>query len=226
MCAARREPAPPPVSEIARRREERRNASGRRSNSRWSQIQTAATTVFNRLGYANSTLEDVAAEVGVRRATLYYYVATKEELLVSLLSGPIRDLRVGLEAIATEPVSTRQKLTTALLEYTRVLRTHPELTIFNQENVHKVMSGPAADELIADADRYGNVLTEVVRRGVAAGELRSDVDPRVAVMGLLGMFNWLYRWFDPKGRLALDEVAQGFITMALDGLAVRPVADA
>lgn len=225
MSAARRSPAPqaaknPAVSDIARRREERRNATGRRSDSRWTQIQAGATEVFRRLGYANSTLEDVAAQVGVRRATLYYYVATKEELLVSLLSGPIRDLRANLETIATRDVPAREKLTTALVEYTRVLGTHPELTIFNQENVHKVMSGPAADELIDNADRYGNVLTEVVRHGVAAGELRADVDPRVAVMGLLGMFNWMHRWFDPAGRLTLDEVAAGFITMALDGLAV------
>jgi AcrR family transcriptional regulator len=222
MCAARREPAPP-VSDIARRRAERRNATGRRSDSRWTQILAGAAAVFHRLGYGNSTLEDVAAEVGVRRATLYYYVATKEELLVSLLAGPIRDLRVNLEAMAEEPRPARDKLTTALLEYTRVMQTHPELTIFNQENVHKVMSGPAADELIENADRYGNVLTDVVRQGVAAGELRDDVDPRVAVMGLLGMFNWVHRWFDPNGRLTLEEVARGFITMALDGLArARP----
>jgi TetR/AcrR family transcriptional regulator, cholesterol catabolism regulator len=223
MCAARREPAPTaPPSDIARRREERRNATGRRSDSRWTQILAGATAVFSRLGYANSTLEDVAAEVGVRRATLYYYVATKEELLVSLLAGPIRDLRTNLDTIAAEPLPARAKLTTALMEYTRVMGTHPELTIFNQENVHRVMSGPAADELIDDADRYGDVLTEVVRQGVAAGELRDDVDPRVAVMGLLGMFNWVHRWFDPAGRLSLDEVARGFITMALDGLATRP----
>jgi hypothetical protein len=41
-------------------------------------------------------------------------------------------------------------------------------------------------------------------------------------MGPLGMFNWVRRWFDPAGRLTLDEVAAGFITMALDGLATRP----
>src|SRR5690606_1499931 len=85
------------ASVIARRRAERRQASGRRSDARWAEIVQGAGKVFRRLGYSQSTLEDVAAEVGINRATLYYYVGTKEELLVALLQQPMEALRTRLE---------------------------------------------------------------------------------------------------------------------------------
>lgn len=210
-----------PVSDIARRRQERRDASGRRSDTRWAEVLRGATTVFQRVGYVQSTLEDVATEVGINRATLYYYVGTKEELLVALLAGPIHDLRRGVESIAAEAIPVRDKLTALLREYVQVLDTHPELMVFLAENIHKVMSGEAADEIISDADRYGTILTALVAQGMKAGEIRDDLEPRVAVMGVLGMFNWIHRWYDPNGPLTLPDIGRGFIDMALDGLAPR-----
>ena len=92
MAASNRRSSPPrhrttqqgraPTSEIARRRAERRLAKGRRSDERWAAILRGAAAVFARLGYAQATLEDIANEVGVNRASLYYYVGTKEELPV------------------------------------------------------------------------------------------------------------------------------------------------
>ena len=68
-----------PTSEIARRRAERRASSGRRSDERWQAILAGASKAFHELGYAQTTLEDIATEVGINRATLrkklkHYYL--------------------------------------------------------------------------------------------------------------------------------------------------------
>jgi AcrR family transcriptional regulator len=208
----------PLLSDIARRRMERRNAQGRRSDARWQEILAGAARVFARLGYHQATLEDVAAEVGLNRATLYYYVGTKEDLLVSLLRGPLETLRVQLEDISARPLSARDKLVTTLRQYVATMAEHPELFIFLGENVHNVMSGPEADAIRGNADRYGRVLAEVISTGVAAGEFRSDIEPMVAVLAILGMFNWMHRWYNPRGRRSLAEFGEAFITMALSAL--------
>lgn len=208
-----------PRSDIARRRQERRQSSGRRSDERWNEIMTSAATVFARLGYAQSTLEDVAGEVGINRATLYYYVGTKEELLVALLDQPIDTLRSQLDEIAKQRGSAREKLTQALGEYVRTMAEKPELFIFLSENVHKVMSGPEADRIRANADRYGRLLTKVIADGVRAGEFREDIEPSTAVLGILGMFNWIHRWYDPSGPKPLSEFGDTFIEMALSAIA-------
>ena len=207
------------LSDIARRRMERRQASGRRSDARWSEILQGAATVFARRGYAQTTIEDIADEVGINRATLYYYVGTKEELLVALLDGPIDTLRTRLEEVAGRPLPARDKLVAALREYSRTMTEVPALFIFLSENVHRVMAGPEADRIRANADRYGRVLAQIIADGAANGEFRSDIDAQTVVLGILGMFNWMHRWFDPRGRKSLMDFGEDFIELALSAVA-------
>jgi AcrR family transcriptional regulator len=208
-----------PESEIARRRRERRLASGRRSDTRWLEILGAASKVFRRVGYPQATLDDVAGEVGLHRATLYYYVGTKEELLVALLQEPLEKVRVRLEEVAAQPHAGPDKLAATLREYVRTMDEHPELFIFLSENVHTVMSGPEADRIRRNAHQYGVVLTRVIADGAEAGEFRTDIEPRFAVMGIMGMFNWIHRWYNPDGGRSLTEVGEDFVAMALSSLA-------
>jgi AcrR family transcriptional regulator len=206
-------------SDIARRRRERRLASGRRSDQRWLEILGAASTVFRRLGYPRATLDDVAGEVGLHRATLYYYVGTKEELLVALLQDPLEKVRVRLEEVAAQALSAPDKLAATLREYVRTMDEHPELFIFLSENVHNVMSGPEAERIRANADQYGRVLAGVIADGAEAGEFRTDIEPRFAVLGIIGMFNWIHRWYRPEGGRSLTEIGEDFVAMALSSVA-------
>ncbi len=205
-------------SDIARRRMERRLASGRKSDARWREVLEGAARVFQRLGYPQTTLEDVANEVGINRATLYYYVGTKEELLVSLLHQPIESLRTGLEEIVARDLSTSEKLTEGLRAYVTAMEQRPELFIFVGENIHKVMSGPEANDIQANADRWGRLMAKVIAEGQRTGEFRDDVDPQLATLAISGMFNWVYRWYDPAGRMKLSEIGEMFIELALSSL--------
>jgi AcrR family transcriptional regulator len=197
---------------------ERRLASGRKSDARWREVLDGAARVFQRLGYPQATLEDIAAEVGINRATLYYYVGTKEELLISLLHQPIEAMRAGLEEIVARDLTARQKLTEGLRAYVSAMEQRPELFIFVGENIHKVMTGREATDIQENADRWGRLLAGVIAEGAKSGEFRADIDPPVATLGIVGMFNWTYRWFDPAGPKRLVEFGETFIEMALASL--------
>jgi AcrR family transcriptional regulator len=218
---AQRKEQAPPQSDIARRRMERRLASGRKSDARGREVLEGAGRVFERLGYAQTTLENVATEVGINRATLYYYVGTKEELLVALLHQPIKQLRVELERIVAEQAPAAEKLVRGLRAYVLAMSERPELFIFVRENIDQVVNGPEATDLKENADRGGRLLAQVIAEGAKNGEFRDDVDPAVAVLGIVGMFNWTYRWFDPQGPRTLVEIGETFIDMALSALAPR-----
>jgi AcrR family transcriptional regulator len=209
---------PSPSSDIARRRKQRHAAGGRRSDSRWQDVLTAAATVFRRVGYGPATLEDIAQEVGINRATLYYYVGTKEELLVALLQPPIAVVRERLDEIAARPLPAPEKLAEALREYVLVMQERPELFIFLGENVHREMSGPEAETIRRDADRYGRVMAQIIATGAQAGEFRDDIEPQVAVMGILGMFNWMHRWYRPEGPRSLTALGDDLVKLALASL--------
>ena len=67
---------------------------------------------------------------------------------------------------------------------------------------------------------YERCWQQIIREGIQSGEFRPDLDIQVASYGLLGMLNWLYKWYDPQGRLSVRQVAKQFTALALAGLAV------
>ena len=69
---------------------------------------------------------------------------------------------------------------------------------------------------------YERCWQQIIREGVESGEFRRDLDIQVASYGLLGMLNWLYKWYDPQGRLGVQQVAEQFTALALAGLNAAP----
>lgn len=207
-----------PLSDIARRRMDRRIASGRKSDERWQRILEGASKVFRQRGYAQSTLEDVAAEVGVNRATLYYYVGTKEELLVSLLYRPLHQMAANAKAVASLDLPPTERLRLILQRYVSDMTETPELLIFMAENVHRVLTGAEAVDIADNADAYAKTLISVVEDGIRAGEFRSDIDPHLCMEFIVGAFNWIHRWYRPTGPLSLDQIGGPFIDLALSSL--------
>jgi AcrR family transcriptional regulator len=210
------------LSDIGRRRMERRLSSGRKSDARWQAILRGAANCFQKLGYAQTTLEDVANEVGINRATLYYYVGTKEELLIAILYGPIHQMTASMKAIASLDLSPHEKLHRVLIQYTTDMTGTPELFIFLAQNLHHLMTGREAADIAANADDYGKGLTKVIEEGIAAGAFRSDIDPQMAMLAILGMFNWIHRWYDPDGPKTLIEIGEMFASLALASLRPQP----
>jgi AcrR family transcriptional regulator len=210
-------PGTAPQSDNARRRQERRAADRRASNARWLSILAGAATVFRRVGYARARLEDVAAEVGINRASLYYYVGTKEELLVALIEQPAYEMtRHCRDALQTD-VPADQKLRLALRAYIEDLQTYPEIFVLFNES-HHIAAIPEAEPIVANADAYGKVLLAIIEEGVQSGVFRGDLDCSLVMLGVLGMHNWIHRWYVPGGRNSLTEIGDVFAEMVLSGL--------
>jgi AcrR family transcriptional regulator len=208
---------------MAQRRAGRREAESRTSEERWQAITAAASAVFRRLGYQRATLEDVAQEVGINRATLYYYVADKAELLIAILDEPVHKMTRDLRDIAAGDASAEQKLRLAIERHMQALdENYPELFVFLAENMHLLTIGRDRD-IQRNAREYGTLMTSIVVEGVENREFRDDLDPRLVMLGIVGMMNWSHRWYNPAGRHSLDTIAKQFEEMVLDGLLRRPV---
>jgi AcrR family transcriptional regulator len=173
--------------------------------------------VFRREGFGRARLEDVAAEVGINRASLYYYVGTKEELLIALIEDPAREMtrhcREALESDGPADV----KLRGALHYYVEDLQNHPELFLLFSESQH-IAAIAGTDGIISNAEDYSRTLLAIIEEGVAAGVFRSDLDPRLVMLGILGMHNWIHRWYAPGGRRSLSEIGDVFAELILSGL--------
>jgi AcrR family transcriptional regulator len=173
--------------------------------------------VFRREGFGRSRLEDVAAEVGINRASLYYYVGTKEELLVELIERPAREMTLHCREALQADLPPDGKLRQALRAYVEDLDAHPEIFLLFSESQH-IATVPGTERIVANADSYGKTLTAIIEEGIESGAFRKDLDARLAMLGILGMHNWIHRWYVPGGRKTLREIGDAFAELALAGI--------
>jgi hypothetical protein len=89
------------------------------------------------------------------------------------------------------------------------------LTVFFSEEAN--LPARSARAIAAQKDRYDKGVESVVAEGIRRGVFR-DVPPRLVVFGLLGMLNWLYKWYDPRGRWGAEEVSAEFLALVEGGL--------
>jgi hypothetical protein len=74
-----------------------------------------------------------------------------------------------------------------------------------------------ARSLAAQKDRYDKGVERLVMEGVRAGVFR-DLPPRLVVFGVLGMVNWVHKWYNPAGRWGAEEISGAFLSLIEGGL--------
>jgi TetR/AcrR family transcriptional regulator, cholesterol catabolism regulator len=93
---------------------------------------------------------------------------------------------------------------------------YPHLFVYLRETEDLKRRFRAATHL--SPKQYERLWQQILRQGMKSGEFRPNLDVQVVSYGLLGMLNWLYKWYDPRGRLSIREVAEQLASLALTGL--------
>ena len=187
------------------------------SASRERDIVATAARLFKEKGYRATTLEDIAAAVGMLKGSLYYYIRSKEELLYLVVRDPIRQVYSELEAIVAADLPFTEKIARAIANHMTVFHLHyPHIAVYLHDYRH--LMDKLEQNVIETPKQYQRLWDALLRQGIAAGEIRADVDVTMAGYALLGMCNWAYRWYNPGGRLSPQEIAEVFTKIALQGL--------
>ncbi len=152
----------------------------------------------------------MAAEVGINRASLYYYVGTKEELLLALIEEPARDMTRHCRAALESDEPADVKLRVALHCYVDDLQNHPELFLLFSESQHIAAIPPMPTASAATPRIMPRPYSRSSRRASAQAFFRADLEPRLVTHGILGMHNWIHRWYVPSGRRSLTEIGEVF----------------
>lgn len=189
--------------------------------SRRTEILRRATEVFERQGVHHTSIEDIARAVGFKREAIYYYYKSKFEILVEIILPQSQSLLDSLETILHTDMSSRDKLKAAVRS--QLGKFNPgylEMTVALRED-HFQRDDARLAELRAVWKRYSARWAELIAEGQARGEFMAEGHPKVIAFGVLGMCNWVSRWFHPSGEVKLDDIIETYCTMAVDGLASR-----
>lgn len=164
----------------------------------------AATTLFAEKGFNGTSIGDLANELGLTTASLYYHVSGKQELLLRVLEDGMSNFLNRLEELAELDLQPREKIRLAVENHLHFVLTHKqEVAVFLRER--RFLESPLRETYDARVNRYDHLFTEVIREGMATGTVPAG-DPTLLRLAILGMINWIVEWYEPGGRLSIDEI--------------------
>ncbi|MGH7321389.1 MAG: TetR/AcrR family transcriptional regulator, partial [Candidatus Rokuibacteriota bacterium] len=126
---------------------------------------------FSAMGYRATTLNTIAAKVGISKVTLYKHVPSKEELLCRMFERTIRSFRSGLRQIVETPIPPDEKLRRIIrYQVTQVATQLPLLRVFFSEEGS--LPAAMARRVAREKREYDRAVEGVVREGIAEGRVR------------------------------------------------------
>jgi len=178
-------------------------------------IADVAVRVFLERGYDGASLDHVARAAGITKASIYYHVRGKEELLARGV-GRAFD---ALDAAFDEP-GARHGNAAARLRH--IIRRTIEITVAMRPEVAlllRVRGNTSVEKAIVARRRaFDHLVARHFARAQRADELRRDLDPRLATRLLFGMLNSITEWYRPGGKLAARDIVQAVYRLAFEGL--------
>lgn len=187
------------------------------------QIFEAGARLFAEKGYGRTSLEEVAAELGVTRPALYYYYRSKEELLYEITSFVMDQVMTDLREVAASPAPALEKLRELIGRYVRFFASHPhELTLMSTE-VDSL--GEERRRVILERQREYLGRVRAIVGELLADHPGSPLDETAVAFWLLGGMNWIFKWYDPAGRINPDKLADDFTRLFCFGLQGPPSAE-
>ena len=186
-------------------------------------ILNAAARVLSVKGYAGTRLTDVAEYAQLQAPAIYYYFASREDLIEEVMYAGIAEMRTHLQGVldALPPVtSAMDKIMAAVeahLRHQLELSDYASATIRNAGQIPEGLRGRQLKEEAA----YGRIWRKLFDEARADSQISGDLDARLAQLLVIGALNWSTEWFDPR-RSSVDAVVSNAQVLVRNGLSPAP----
>src|SRR6266567_4590687 len=164
-----------------------------RTNATEERIREVALRLFAQKGFPATSIRDIASEAGLAVSALYYYVGTKEELLLRIIQETIETLLRSARPIEEMEAPPEQKLALMVLLHVWFHGAHSQETqVVNIE--YRSLTGEAQQEVLALRDSYESIWRRIVVQGSAEGVFQVSM-PKLAAITLIEMGRGIAHWY-------------------------------
>jgi TetR/AcrR family transcriptional regulator, cholesterol catabolism regulator len=171
--------------------------------------------LFYEMGYEKTSTRDIAKTIGVPNSALYYYFQSKQEMLFAIIDGLMENVVLNLKE-NIEPIQDPEK----------------RLLLIIQDHINSFVSHKYESKALIYDDHclegdFRKIVQEKERRYFALvrdtiGEIIRNfnvrIDANVAAFSLFGMLNWIYKWYDPNGKVAPNDLSRQIFRIILTGV--------
>lgn len=210
-------------NKVRQRRDVAREDNAELYQQRRREVIEAAQRVFVKKGYQATTIGAVANELHIDRASLYYYISSKAELFDDVVREACEDnVRIARE-IGRSDTNALDKLQRFIVQTTNSYERHyPLLHIYVRENLKHVNDSRSAwAKQMRQLNRdYEDTIIKIIEEGYVDGSFRNLGAPRTVAFAIMGMVNWVGRWYKPGGTDGSSLAIGGIFTeLVINGLA-------
>ena len=191
------------------------------SDGRAAEVYHKAAQVILQKGYDATSVSDIAEALGITKAGLYHYIHGKTELLFDIMEYGLDQLEREVAQPAKQIADAEARLRFMISMHARIVtRGHGAVTILVDET--RALTLAQNRKITRRKRAYLDFLRATLDELKGEGKLH-EVDLTVASFSLLGMINWLSRWYRADGPMSEEQVADQVVNIALYGL-TRPAA--
>ena len=178
----------------------------------------AAAREFNRKGYHNTSLDDIAARLEVTKPTVYYYVTSKEQLLFQCFVAGVERIRAAFRDVRRLEVPARERLNAVLRHYGEAVASEFGWCMVRAEE--QDLSPAMSRHIKALKSEIDHGIRRLIREGIQDGSIH-PCDPKMTAFALAGALNWIAHWYREDQSLSGVEIAEAFVRVFEAGLSPR-----
>src|ERR1700684_4350040 len=179
-------------------------------------ILDKAAELFWKKGYAATTTREIAASLGIRQASLYHHVASKENLLCQLCVTSLEGLLQEVKSAVNESNSPGERIRLLVHAHLNTLlkyRTRHALMLKEL----RALSGACRRQVLALRKRYEKLVLSILNDGQSVGAVRTDIPTKYLCLALLNILNWAVLWFRDDDAFSADQLAGIFARTYIGG---------
>jgi AcrR family transcriptional regulator len=188
------------------------------------EILKASLALFKKKGYLGTSMTDIADAVGLTKGGIYHHVEKKGDLLRELHDEMIAAVFDRMkQAVEPEPDPVG-KLANWVRVHISIMHDYLDhIAVFFTE-VERLDS-KTLKRMVYRRDKALKILADIIREGIDAGAFQEGIDPHVASLLVMGTVNWFYQWYNPKGRIPLEEITDMTVRIVCHGVCKAPPRD-
>ncbi|MEM8585156.1 MAG: TetR/AcrR family transcriptional regulator [Bacteroidota bacterium] len=185
-------------------------------SDRKKEIVEAASSLIRKHGYTAVSMRTLAKEVGIKAASLYNHISSKQEILEEIVLGIAQRFTDGMAAAQRandDPIEQIKQIIALHIELTLQSTTDMEV----MQNNWMYLEGQSMIDYKKSRNAYEQDLRQIIKAGIAKGSIR-DMNPELLIYSLLSPLRYLYIWFPRQEGMDAERLKGDLVSVLLEGI--------
>lgn len=186
-----------------------------KSETRKEEIINTASKLFKEKGYSAVTMRDLATAMGIKAASLYNHINSKQDILKGIIISIAEEFTSGMNTIIHSEVSNIDKLK-------KIVSLHVNITSLNANGMASLNNDwmhleDQLDYYLQLRNEYETNFLNIIKEGVLSSEIKNS-NPEIIMFSMLSTLRSLYLWIPKKEDLNSNDLAMGLSEVLIEGI--------